>query len=1798
MKATAKKVLAVMLSVAMLMSCAVFSFSANAAATLMWENHFDNGTADNWMSLYGGESDQNMYNSGRIGAGQENYAVLKTEGNNSYMELGFNNYNAFNRLSGFRVFHEGTTSKNPADVGKYGYAGGYQYSSTAKGLFLPQTGKYAITIDYKLIALNTTANAGLDVCASIGTVNWSNNIGLRGGNIESNGATPHVIATVSAADVGTDWRTATVYIDVDSDAGVELNIFAKAKSGYTSSLTGSKVLVDNVRIYSYTEASDFSTVTFYLNGNKVGEATGTVGDPFTMPTLSGVSADAQYTYFSDAALNNDIDLPTVYPAGNMDIYLAAKQPVVLMWENHFDNGTASNWLKSYGAENGNSHFNSGRVGLGVDSKDKNITYYNYAVHKEDTANDNGYMALGFKSDYAHRRISDFILFHEQNTSKTVAPGTYGHVGKYRYSTVGSFQPDSGKYAIKFDYKLASMVETEGTEIDLYIGFGSYLCSQDLTKYYLDNNTKCAYEKILTVTKDDLAAGWQNAVCYVDLDVPADQYWYTHFFVRTDNTSLSLNGSEVLVDNIEIYKYQSATDLPTYTFYHEGVKVGSTSGLEGSAFTMPELTLMLPSGGRYAFYADEACTQPLTLPTVFGTDSKKVYVAIEQIILPTDTVMWENAFDNGSATNWLSRYGTANGNSAFNSGRTETDNKNYAVHKTSGNNSYMALGFGNEGASNFASGFILSHQNTTHQDYKKPGYVGNYEGTNYAVGNFAPPIGGYKIDLRYQLASLPDGAAVDVYVAFGEGNNYWNGAQALSKFKNYQKLFTATSADLGAGWNSATAYIESTTGNEMHFFAVRANGNTVSLEGAEVWVDDIRVSTSTCTSVIFCYGNDVIGRTASALPGTTLKIPELNVPVSVPSGYKLAYYSDVECTEEIETPTVHPNKTMRVYVNVVREVEPTWSFEKEADNALLSLNTAATTTIYTDRTVKHSGRTSARINSDAAAGSANLYAQMLVKNGSDKQVVVSAEKNYEITFWVYQPAAHGTYPINYWFAARNVDTPFNDTDHDGARFMIAEGTYTPTATDAWEKVTVSVKGCAMSGNLRMGLIGDKNAAHPFYIDDITVTEMSSEENVWSFDKETEGTVLSINTSDRTRTATVDSYVKYSGYHSLRINNNTKLSDYFPQVMVKNDAGQQIFVNEGRNYSITFRIMKPETEPKYGINYWFTATTDEVDKEFNRTDYRKDTYAVAYQNAVSVASSGQWQLITLEIKNCAYSGKLRFGISGDYNSAHVFYVDDLTVTEEFPVADVYVESFERYDPDAELALNENGATVTVKSEDRHSGDFAAKVVSTGNDAATAPQFLVRDYHGAPLKVEKGKDYRIKFWVVRPATEPVYDFTYWFAVADSEEAFTNRIKNVVVGPETMVVNKANAWQSVRIDIKDCPYDGILRMGITGTTDAVHTFYIDDIAAAEYTAGDPDPNAMNFEMYDIGTNLALNQYMTNDTYKKNTIIISDAESYTGGQSAYFYSNNNMTNNRPHMLVRDGQGNIVKVKKGDDFFVSFMVYIPPSEPYFTFGYWLTVTPEDKDNVPFFGELAHNPEFSAPDYMLPGDEFGRTPPEAGVWTEIKIAVMDCPYEGNLRIGLCHGNGAPFESHFYIDDIKVYDPEYILIKFDTNGSEDKYEDVTIMSEMLIPFEGNDPYREGYEFVGWYTDKSFSKESYIDITKTKIIGKTGDVITLYACWREWTENVADTVEKPQEQYKTEYYTEKVWVGDQNVPEPWDTGEAPPYEQAGPVTVTPEPLPDDADGAMPPWLIVVIIVAAVVVVGGGATIAAVMLKKNKKA
>ncbi len=979
--------------------------------------------------------------------------------------------------------------------------------------------------------------------------------------------------------------------------------------------------------------------------------------------------------------------------------------------------------------------------------------------------------------------------------------------------------------------------------------------------------------------------------------------------------------------------------------------------------------------------------------------------------------------------------------------------------------------------------------------------------------------------------------------------------AMEKGKNYRLSF----------W----AYVPDTATAEINYWLTATDDEAAYTDSAQKDAEKI-------------YEASAVGVTKGAWQEITAVIEDAAVSGNVRFGITLNsttpatfYVDDINIKEIIPT---QPD-------------EGTWSFEDEANNTVLDLNTTTTEVMTVTNELAHAGLHSVRVDSNA---NGDACPQLMVKDEDGDQITVEAGRDYFISFWTMVPAGGFTSDFNYWFTA-STDANCYTSSYSKTPYVIAEGIAAQSAENGqWQRITTYIEDCKLDGMLRLGVSADAADSQPvvFYLDDILVQEIEDGANVvQDFDGYALEQKLSLNSDDKT-TITVSDDVAYSGTHSAMISSNTKAGNARPQMMVKDGLDRQITVYKGRKYQVTFKVYIPATQQDYGLSYWLAAYED--DTCFSDSGVSKDTCQIA---SVAVEpdlrTKGVWSDVVIEISNCAYSGKLRLGITGDWGMAHKFYIDDLTVTEEVIEPDLYADSFERYDVDKVLDINTDASSITVTKDDSHAGFYSAKVVTTGNSVYDAPQLMVNDFRTRNISVTKGNKYNISFWVLLPTTAADHNVQFWLAAVDNDTAFTDATKtNIIYAPETVTIAEKGAWQNVVLSIDSCPFSGKLRLGITGDTDAAHIFYIDDILVEERVSTPADPAAMNFENLQPDQTININT-INNHNLGVSTVTIVDTEAYTGSQSALFQAFTNGGDERAQINVTDGAGNQVKVEQGKDYILSFWVKVPTTEDYFSFSYWAAAVPDDMLNTQFRQNESNGPKKN--NYVI-GEVSFATQPTPGSWQLIKLPISDCKHAGNLRVGITHGNATPFVAKFYIDDIIITPPDYVTVKFDTNGSEDKYDDVTIISDTLVPFEGVDPYRYGYDFMGWYTSKDFAKDSYIDIKTQTIIGKTGDVVTLYACWKEWEEEKAEYQEKVDE-YVTEYYTEKVWVGDKNLPKPIETGNAPIVNDAAPIQVTPDPIVIDSDG-VPPWLIVVIIVCAVAVVGGGAAIAAILLKKNKKA
>ncbi len=1298
------------------------------------------------------------------------------------------------------------------------------------------------------------------------------------------------------------------------------------------------------------------------------------------------------------------------------------------------------------------------------------------------------------------------------------------------------------YTITLTYKVTGYVSTGA----LYVGVGGIALSQMGMPF---SNLNAAKVTDVTAVTD----GWQTAT--VSYTPTAKNTLYV-ILKMADDTNRA--GTTVQIGAVDIVP----TTVSTITFDAAGgSEVAPISGNAGETITYPANPTRV--GYEFAgwFTADDGAA-----PTVFPSENLTLIAKWNERTAPGTE--YHYTFD-ATADNYNYRTGYYKKNGAYFT--------NNCIHESDGVNTDLVAGGYN------GSEYLMQMAYTGDRG-------GSYDSQRYAAFSLPNNTGStkngrgttqsihlekdctFKITLTYKVTGYVSAGALYVGV----------GGIALSQMgMPFSNLNAAKVTDVTAvtdGWQTASVIYTPTAKNTLYVILKMADDTNRA--GTTVQIGAVDIEPVLATTISF-VGADVAPITGQV--GETIVYP------ADPTRAGFEFIGWFTADDEA-APTVFPSENLTL-VAKWNETAPApsdvWSFESEAVDTLLSVGTHSVRKAVVTAAEHKSGAHSLKLTGNDKSG--YTRPQVMIKDNTGAQVMLQEGLSYEISFWLKVPQAAGTTEINWWLTASADDTYYDNSNAVNAD-KIYEQNRMSVLADVWLPITVNVH-ATKSGMLRLGMSGNRFGAHDFYIDDIAVKVVFPPvvgEGTLTFETGTLNTDLALNGSQVNRIEVTDEIPARSGTKVARVTSNDRTGNTRPQMLVKNDDGDQIYIYKGRNYEFTFSVFIPEGSEVYGLNYWFAAASNE--QRFDSSNPKKN-YVLAEVTASAQPTPGEWATLTLTVADAPVGGKLRFGITGNTSTRHSFYIDDITVRMTEPAAaSSDVQSYEDYSLDEKLSVNTDAAGITATDEDVHTGYKSAKVVTLGNAVNTVPQMPLIDYQGEPMTVVKGMKYQLSFYAMVPYGT-LYDLQCWLTVADNDTPYSDEHprENVVMDTTIVPATDRGGWQFVTLTISDCAASGDLRLGISGSTDEAHTFYIDDLMIRERSPLPGDPEAMNFESTAVGQQIQVN------TGSSSVITITDEYSFTGSNAARVDSHDKSGDYRPQLNITDADGNLVRVSKGEDCYITFMIHMPTiTAGTNSAGYWLAAVPEDKIDTAFNNSVFTKNDYKLYEATIPQDAL----PDLSEWVKITIPVLNSPLEGVLRLGVTFSNLDMGKTNFiYIDDVKKEDPRYVTVKFDTNGSEDEIDDIVMLEGSLIPFDGADPYLDGSDFMGWYTDKAFKKEHYFDIYSRTVTADDAPVLTLYARWRKWDDGAANIVVRDdEEEYVTEYYTEKVWVGDQNVPAPWDTGDRLTREDAAPIVTTPdEPQPSNG---MPPWLIVVIIVAAVVVVGGGAVVAAVMLKKSKKA
>ncbi len=301
MRISSKKILAVVLSVAMLLSCMVFSFSANADINVAWQNDFDNeATSGNWWITLPKETatTHDDYTKVKDGSRSAAYDATAGHGGDGAIKLNLNNTQY---AAGFRFYDE-DDSKNDFNSSLTGNTVAADY---AKGKVQVRNQYYPLVVNfaYKL----NSATAPVDLYVAVGGYYWTGDWNANVPNLPNTNQHWKAVS-LDAEDAG-EWHYASVYLGIPT-VSQGLHIFAQTAEG-TSNVTA-EVIIDDVKIINHGSKDAIHKLTYIHNNDVVGFSEGydtSYGN--TLGLDIDVPADRNMEFYSDPAMTPEskLDIP-------------------------------------------------------------------------------------------------------------------------------------------------------------------------------------------------------------------------------------------------------------------------------------------------------------------------------------------------------------------------------------------------------------------------------------------------------------------------------------------------------------------------------------------------------------------------------------------------------------------------------------------------------------------------------------------------------------------------------------------------------------------------------------------------------------------------------------------------------------------------------------------------------------------------------------------------------------------------------------------------------------------------------------------------------------------------------------------------------------------------------------------------------------------------------------------------------------------------------------------------------------------------------------------------------------------------------------------------------------------------------------------------------------------------------------------------------------------------------------------------------------------------------------------------
>lgn len=397
-------------------------------------------------------------------------------------------------------------------------------------------------------------------------------------------------------------------------------------------------------------------------------------------------------------------------------------------------------------------------------------------------------------------------------------------------------------------------------------------------------------------------------------------------------------------------------------------------------------------------------------------------------------------------------------------------------------------------------------------------------------------------------------------------------------------------------------------------------------------------------------------------------------------------------------------------------------------------------------------------------------------------------------------------------------------------------------DVWQSCCLLVKKVTGSYITLGGWFDEAAAgnAKALYIDDVQLlpytvpTAETYANNALTFDEEgvLPGTEVGLPTTGGTITVAVGQNHSVNGNFSALVRAAANGGGERAQMLVRTGTGEQVRIEQGKNYRVTFWVYIPKNALSNKVRFWLAA--DETDTAF--ADSAQKDAAKLYETADVAITPESWKQFEVNIVDAPVGGRLRLGMASD-QFGNTFYLDDIRVREYqifAPDPSATVQSFELYNvEDADFVLRNDA---WVSDAYAHTGKQSLACTVKSVSGTDRNQFyLVNPATGKPWEVAVGKAYTVSMWVYIPKNQgPDMTLNYWMlstdrlqmvtdiAVVNAGEYYTGNTGGTFIRPDT--------WTQIQttVEVKNGRYLQFGLTDLTGDTQGV-VYYVDDIAVTE---------------------------------------------------------------------------------------------------------------------------------------------------------------------------------------------------------------------------------------------------------------------------------------------------------------------------------------------------------------------------------